>query len=304
MERVLGLLGPARQSSGEPIWRVSRTMEGAMTIPAFDPPVVAGRPDGELMVLLHGFPQSPAAWEGVVPVLTAAGYRVVAPWLPGFGGPPAPSDRDVRLGAAADDVVGLADTLGAEQFHVVGHDWGALVAWRLAADAPERVATLTALSVPHPGAMVAALPAGQAVRSAYVPFFRVPVAAEHLLGMARGGPLRLVLRRSGLPAEFADRYVDHLVDHGALGAALGWYRANGIRRLLDVGPVTVPTLLVWGRRDPAVGAAAVRSCRRFVTGPYRLEELDEGHWLPERQPDAVAAAVLAHLDRHRSSPQG
>jgi pimeloyl-ACP methyl ester carboxylesterase len=265
--------------------------------------IEAGPPDGDLVVLLHGFPQSPAAWTGVVPALTAAGYRVVAPWLPGYRGGFVPQDHELRLQVAADEVVGLADGLGAERFHVVGHDWGALVAWRLAADVPERVATITALSVPHPRAMVAALPVGQALRSAYVAFFRVPVAAEHVLGLARGGPLRLVLRRSGLPARVADGYVDHLVDRGVLGAALGWYRANGVRQLLDVGSVTVPTLLVWGRHDPAIGRAAARSCHRFVTGDYRFEELDEGHWLPETQPAAVAAALLAHLDRHGIGPR-
>jgi pimeloyl-ACP methyl ester carboxylesterase len=258
----------------------------------------AGPADGELVVLLHGFPQSPAAWEGVVPALTAAGYRVLAPWLPGYRGGPEPRDRALPLDAAAEEVVRRAGALGAERFHVVGHDWGALVAWRLAADTPERVATLTALSVPHPGAMMAALPAGQALRSAYVAFFRVPVATEHLLGLARGGPLRLLLNRSGLPAAFTDRYVDHLIDQGTLGSALGWYRVNGVRQLRDVGAVTVPTLFVWGRHDPAIGAAAARGCDRFVTGPYRFEELDDGHWLPERQPAAVVASVLAHLDDH------
>src|SRR4051794_4519052 len=257
--------------------------------------IEAGPSDGELVMLLHGFPQSPAAWEGVVPALTAAGYRVVAPWLPGYRGGPAPRDQALPLDAAADEMVRVADGLGAERFHVVGHDWGALVAWRLAADAPARVSTLTALSVPHPAAMLAALPAGQVLRSVYVGFFRVPVAPEHLLGLARGGPLRLLLNGSGLPARFADRYVDHLVEQGALGGALAWYRVNGVRQLRAVGPVGVPTLLVWGRHDPAIGSAAVRGCHRFVTGPYRFEELDEGHWLPERQPTAVADAVLAHV---------
>jgi pimeloyl-ACP methyl ester carboxylesterase len=296
-EPVPGLTGPP--ATGSPPGRPPAVETGIVTDP---PPVVAGSPDGALVVLLHGFPQSPVAWAGVMPALAAAGYRVVAPWLCGYGGGPAPADEELRLDAEADRVVSLADALGAERFHVVGHDWGALVAWRLAADAPGRVATLTALSVPHPRAMIAALPAGQALRSAYVALFRVPVAAEGLLGLGRGGPLRLILRRSGLPARFADGYVDHLANRDALGAALGWYRANGLRQLRGVEPAAVPTLLVWGRYDPAIGAAAVRSCRRFVTGPYRVEELDAGHWLPETQPDVVAGAVLAHLERHGGAP--
>jgi pimeloyl-ACP methyl ester carboxylesterase len=260
------------------------------------PPPGAGATD-ELVVLLHGFPQTPAAWRDVMPALASAGYRAEAPWARGYGTDPAPRRAELRLEALATDVVALADRLGASRFHVVGHDWGAAVGWRLAAAHPDRVATLTALSVPHPGALLAALPTGQALRSAYVAFFRLPELPERVLGAGNGRLLRAVLRQGGLPDTYAREYVDHLVGHGALSGALGWYRANGPGELRSVGPVTVPTLFLWGRHDPAIGRAAAEGCERFVRGPYRFEELDEGHWLPERQPAAVAEALLGHLGR-------
>jgi pimeloyl-ACP methyl ester carboxylesterase len=268
---------------------------------ALEPPSVAGPRDGELVVLVHGFPQTPAAWDDVVPVLAGAGYRAVAPWLPGYVAGSRPDRDELRLGRAADDVAALATDLGAASFHVVGHDWGALVAWRLASAYPDRVTTLAALSVPHPRAMLAAMPAGQAWRSAYSLFFRMP-GSDRLLAANGGRQLRALLGRTGLPEAFVRRYVDHHVGQGTLRAALDWYRVNGWGELRRVDLVNQPTLFLWGRDDPAIGRAAACTCQRYTTGPYHFEPLDEGHWLPERQPEAVAAAVLDHLGRHRSGP--
>jgi pimeloyl-ACP methyl ester carboxylesterase len=258
-------------------------------------PVPTGPASGDLVVLLHGFPQTPAAWRDVQPALSDAGYRSVAPWSRGYAADGRPTRSALRLAALAGDVVALAEGLGAERFHVVGHDWGALVGWSVAARHAERVATLTALSVPHPRAMVGALPSSQALRSTYAAFFRLPRLPEIVLGAAGGRGLRAVLERGGLPPAFARDYVEHLVGAGVLGGALGWYRANGLLELRSVPPVTVPTLFLWGRHDPAIGRRAAEACARFADGPYRFQELDEGHWLPERQAGAVAVALIDHL---------
>jgi pimeloyl-ACP methyl ester carboxylesterase len=153
---------------------------------AFDA-LAAGPPTGELVVLLHGFPQTSACWTLLLETLAAAGYRAVAPNQRGYSPTARPATVSAyRLPELVADVVAVADRLDAETFHLVGHDWGGLVAWRLAGQQPERVATLTAVSTPHPRAFARALLAGsQGLRSAYIPVFRLPRLPELLLGAHR-----------------------------------------------------------------------------------------------------------------------
>jgi pimeloyl-ACP methyl ester carboxylesterase len=127
----------------------------------------AGPADGPLVVLLHGFPQTAASWDQVLPALAAAGFRVVAPAQRGYSPAARPmSSRDYGIEALAADVLAVADHLGASRFSVVGHDWGGAVAWWLGATAPERVQTVTSLATPHPAAMArVALRSTQVLRS-------------------------------------------------------------------------------------------------------------------------------------------
>ena len=147
----------------------------------------AGPPAGELVVLLHGFPQTAACWIRGAETLAAAGYRVLAPGQRGHspGARPA-AVRAYRMPELVADVLALAEAAGAARFHLVGHDWGGAVAWALAGRHPERVATLTSVSTPHPRAFAAALlTGGQLPHSAYIGFFRAPPLPELAL-RARG----------------------------------------------------------------------------------------------------------------------
>ncbi len=257
-----------------------------------------GPEDGELVVLLHGFPQRKDAWRQVAAGLGEAGYRAVAPDLRGYAEGARPSEVGAyRLSTVAEDVLAWADQLGARRFHVVGHDWGGALAWAVAALHPERVATVTSLSVAHPRAVVAALPGVQALRSSYVGLFVLPVVPEVVLRAS----LRPLLLASGLGAEMTSRYVDGVVRSGALRTALNWYRANAasgeVRR---IGPVSPPALLVWGSADPSMGRRAVRRTGDQVLGPYQLVVVEgAGHWLPERHPEEVLGALIPHLARGR-----
>ena len=262
----------------------------------------AGPDDGELIVLLHGFPQTPAAWTDVLPRLAAAGYRAVAPPLPGFVPGVAHQRVDARVDVAAEAVLRLADDRDVERFHVVGHDWGANVGWTLAAVHPDRVASFTALSIPHPGALLAALPGTQLLRSAYVPVLRLPIVTTAVSSVGNGVVLRRSLRASGVPDHLADAYVDHLVGTGVLGQALDWYRANGPRVLGRIVPVEVPTTFVWGWNDPFLGRRAAEGCGHWVRASYTFVPVDEGHWLPERQPGLVADHVLTQVRRAATGP--
>src|SRR4051794_36041340 len=258
-----------------------------------------GSVDGELVLLLHGFPQSAEAWTEVGGRIGAKGFHVVAPNQRGYSEGARPSHASAyQLDELVADALAMIDELGADRAHVVGHDWGGVVAWALAAMHPERVRTLTVLSTPHPRALARSLSRSlQPLRSAYVGLFSVPFLPERLLTVGSGGLLRRLLVRSGLPEAYAAVYANALGTPSALGAALSWYRASTWRggRLSTVGAVTVPTTYVWGTADVALGAAAAKATEAEVTGPYRFVVLDgAGHWLPEAHPE-IPDLVLESL---------
>lgn len=266
--------------------------------------LAAGPPDGELVVLLHGFPQTAACWAEVAGALAAARYRVLAPDQRGYspGARPA-AVRAYRLPELVADVLALAEAAGEDRFHLVGHDWGGVVAWALAARHPERVVTLTSVSTPHPRAFAAALvTSAQLLRSAYVGFFRIPRLPELALGARGLRGLRYLLTRSGLAPEWADRYTRALAEPGALSAALAWYRA-ATPFSLRAPRVSVPTLYVWGSGDPALGPRAAITTGRWITGAYRFEVLaGAGHWLPEHHAGELGRLLLEHLRRWKTRP--
>ncbi|WP_284501795.1 alpha/beta fold hydrolase, partial [Actinotalea sp. C106] len=195
-----------------------------------------------------------------------------------------------------DDVVALLDAAGVEQAHVVGHDWGGAVAWAVASRRSARVASLTALSTPHPAALGEAVRyADQGRRSTYMLAFQVPRLPEARLLADDGAGLRRALRSAGLAADRTEHYVDRLQEPGALTAALAWYRALPLGRGFGAGIVHVPTALVHGYTDPFFSAWGAAATRRYVRGPYRSIGLDADHWLPESHPQVIADAVLSHL---------
>jgi pimeloyl-ACP methyl ester carboxylesterase len=229
-------------------------------------------------------------------VLAEAGYRAVAPDQRGY------SPRARPEGAEHYQVrhlVAVADWIGGHQVHLVGHDWGAAVAWQVAARYPQRLRTLTALSVPHPLALTRALggEAGgdQAERSSYIDTFRTE-GSEHVLAAGGGAGLRHLLVESGLSEDEAAPYVEALGDPAALRAALSWYRAMDSSLLDDLGPVTTPTLFVWSTDDRSISREAAELTAEHVAGPYRFEVLDGvTHWIPEQAPQALAQMLLNHL---------
>lgn len=261
----------------------------------------AGPADGPVALLLHGFPQTSRCWHRVAPLLSDAGVRVLAPDQRGYSPGARPDDvAAYRLEHLVADALAVLDAAGAREAVVVGHDWGALVGWALAAAAPERVRALVAVSVPHPAAFVQALreDADQKRRSSYIALFRLRGVAERTLLAAGGRQLRLLYTGSALSDEEVDAHVAPMLEDGALGAALAWYRAQDVSELAAVPPVRVPTTYLWGRGDAAVGATAAAACPGHVSAPYRFVELPQAsHWVPDEAPGAVADAVLGHLGR-------
>jgi len=243
------------------------------------------------VVALHGFPADRTSWSGVIPPLVAAGFRVLAPDQRGYSPGARPRRRrEYALPALAGDVLALADQAGAQRFHVVGHDWGAIVAWYLGARRPDRIRTLTALSVPHPRAVSAALPrSSQALRLYYMAFFQLPAVPEWLL--ARPDFMRRNLIRTGLDPESAARYAKRAQE---MTGPLNWYR--GMWFAGGVPAVTVPTLFVWSDRDRFLTRAAAQRCAQWVTGPYTSHVLaGVSHWIPEEAPQRTAELILGRV---------
>lgn len=240
--------------------------------------------------------------------LAEAGYRAFAFDQRGYSPRARPSDvEDYGVDSLVADALAVVGTQGWESFDVVGHDWGAMVAWALAAWHPGRISTLSAVSVPHPGALAAALSGGdddQARRSAYVGVFRAEggVAEKALLGEDTSGDgLRAMFSASGLSPEHAEVevFVAAMLEPGALTAALNWYRAMNAETLSAVGPVSVPTLFVWSTSDIALGRRAAEATADWVTGAYKFCVLEGvSHWIPETAPEQLSVHLIEHLKAH------
>ncbi|MBC6449927.1 alpha/beta fold hydrolase [Actinokineospora xionganensis] len=247
------------------------------------------------VLLLHGFPQSSTEWGHVVGELGRAGFHAVAPDQRGYSPGVRPEEvGDYRMDDLVADVLAIADELGWSRFDLVGHDWGAAVGWHTAAEHPDRIRTLTAVSAPHPAAIAAAYreDEDQHLRSQYISVFKERSAEKRLLA-DNAAALRQMFEYRVPPSHIED-YVTRLSEPGAMTAALNWYRAT--RWNVTPDAVSVPTMYVWGTEDVAFGSTAALSCGKWVTGAYRFEMLeDASHWIPEEAPDALTALLLDHL---------
>lgn len=260
-----------------------------------------GPEDGGPVLLLHGFPQTSRSFDAVAERLADSGCRTIAPDQRGYSPGARPDGVDAYgMRPIVADTVGMLDALGLAAVDVVGHDWGANVGWMLASWHPERVRTLTAVSVPHPLAFGWAFKNDleQQQQSSYIALFRTPGKAEEILLADGGRRLRRIMDGGEIADDALDEYIDHLSQPGALTAALNWYRAMTGEGLAELGPVTVPTTYVWSTGDVAVGRAAAERCARHVEADYRFVELEGvSHWIPEQAPDDLADAVLTRLGR-------
>jgi pimeloyl-ACP methyl ester carboxylesterase len=259
---------------------------------------------GPGVLLLHGFPDSSYVWRNQVTALADAGFRVVAPDLRGFGESDKPDGVDAYgMGVLLNDVRGILRALGLPRVHVVGHDWGAALAWMYATTKPDRVDRLVALSVGHPGNF-APRSMRQWQLSWYILLFQFPGLAEALIPRDDWRFLKGWARGTG----DLDRYQRDLGRPGALTAALNWYRANDPpMRMLEPTPefprIELPVLGVWGAKDAALTEESMVDSEKFIAGPWRYERFDDaGHWLQLEQPERLNALLLEFLSSREESP--
>jgi pimeloyl-ACP methyl ester carboxylesterase len=252
--------------------------------------------EGPLVLLLHGFPESSYGWRHQLPYLAGRGFRAVAPDLRGYGTSDAPAGISAYdLDELARDVEALIGGLGAERAALVGHDWGATLAWHAAQRHPGRVARLVAIDGPPAaqfGRVLLRDPA-QVVKSRYMFWFQVPGLAERWL---RGERLKRWIRGwAGRKEAFTDedlaRYVETAERAGGLRGGLAWYRAarrRGPAMLRERTRVAAPTLVIWGGEDAILGRTLLEGLERFAAGPLRVEVVaGAGHFAPEEAPDEV-----------------
>ena len=271
---------------------------------AFD--VSAGGPDDAALVLmLHGFGVSRFFWNAQVRAMGEAGYFAVAPNQRGYaaGARPDPTDHaSYRVDRLIDDAVNIVASVGhgTRRFHLVGHDWGASLAWQIADQYLERLASLTILSRPHPLAFARALelPDGeQRQRSRHHTTFLEADAGPNILA-DNANWLRTRLTKNGVPPAAIEAHLSVIGYPQAMEAALACYRARGVRHQ-PVGPIRVPTLFIWGDQDDTVGRVAAEGTGEFITAPYQFAALvGVGHYAADQVPQQVNALLLEHLTRH------
>lgn len=256
---------------------------------------------GPPVLLLHGFPQDSRCWDEVVPLLHAAGLRTLRFDQRGYQATARPTRTGSYTSAnLVSDVLAALDEAGLEQVHLVGHDLGAVVAWAAAGAHPERLASLTVLSVPHPRAFLRSfLTSTQALQSWYAGAFQVPGLAERVL--SHPAVVRRFLAVSDAPRGVVDRAVELLADPARRHAMLQWYRA--IPRSFDGDAWTacmVPTTFAWSSGDVALARGGAEATGRYVDAPYRFEVLEGvSHWIPEQAPETVAELVVDRVLNQR-----
>ncbi|QIK68114.1 alpha/beta fold hydrolase [Nocardioides sp. HDW12B] len=255
--------------------------------------------DGDVVVLLHGFPERSTSWRDVVPALHAAGLRTIAPDQRGYSPGARPRRRRAyRSALLTADVAALVERIGGP-VHLVGHDWGAAIAWSVTTARPDLVRTLTAFSVPHPTAYLRAMATTRQARDSwYMYFFQLPRLPERTLSR-RGGRGERWLADGGLTPADLERFRTEIVEYGALRGGLGWYRAMLMLDRSQLGrKVRVPTTMVWSDQDAAISRPGVDLCARYVDAPYELVVLEGvDHWIPTHAPRAAVDAILARTGR-------
>jgi len=266
---------------------------------------VARAGSGPPVILLPGFPENWRTWKHQIPALTAAGFAVLAPDLRGYNESDRPSQREAyHLKHLVADVAALVRATGRERAHVVGHDWGGILAWTFAGAHPELLDRLVILNAPHLDIYrrLARGPSRQLLRSWYVLLFRIPRLSEWALSARNFHLIRDLFRRQPFKPAFSDgeteAYIQALAKPGALTAALNWYRENAAPdavHLARSARVDAPTLVIWGERDTSLGIELLDDLKR-VAPRVRVHRItDASHWVQNEAPDEVNRVLIEFL---------
>jgi len=253
------------------------------------------------VILLHGFPEAAVMWDKFMDELVVKNYYAIAPNQRGYSSGARPADvEEYGIEYLASDIMAIADELGLKKFHLVGHDWGAVVGWKLAADHPDRIISYSAISVPHIDSFTKAYREDpeQFEASGYIRFFQKSMLPEFALANNDYEKLKSIWT-SHEDAEI-DHYLNIFGQEGALTAVINWYRANfsAFEGDIVVGQAKVPTTFIWGNGDRAIKRSGVDETRDLVDADYQFIEMDATHWIIQEEYEALTGHILAHMEKY------
>jgi len=270
----------------------------------------AGPDNGEVVVLLHGFPECWSTWRHQIEPLADAGYRVFAPNMRGYGQSSKPDDvADYHVDELIKDVDAIRRYSGAKKIHLVGHDWGAMVAWWYALHHSEQLASLTILNVPHPRVFLGTLRRSpmQMLKSWYVFYFQLPVLPELTLPVGNYFFFRDILRRTSCKGSYTEEDINTLLAHwktpGAMKAMVHYYRAamRSQPKARFGNQVSTPTQILWGENDLALTLDMAKNSVKYLDNGTLTTYPDATHWLAHDKPGEVTERLLSHFSAHTTA---
>ncbi len=266
-----------------------------------------GNKENELVILLHGFPETSYMWKKLMSSFSENGFFCVAPNLRGYSKCACPKGKkQYSLDKLAKDVINISKFLNKSKFHLVGHDWGAAIGWKVVHDYQDRVLSWTGISVPHLQAFGKAIVIDkeQSKMSQYIKNFQLPYLPEIQI---RKGDFRLFKKLwKNSDSNEIDDYLQVFRNPKQLTASLNYYRSN--YKLLKkaaknqiLGDINVPTLFIWGNKDIAIGSYSVNESHQYMKNDYEFIELDSGHWLIQTNYPELQKAISSHILRNKNS---
>ena len=261
--------------------------------------------DGPAVILLHGFPESSIMWTDLLEKAAKEGYRVVAFDQRGYSPGARPAGvSNYEIAHLTTDVIDVANQVGFDTFHLVGHDWGAVVGWNVAMEHAERLHTWTALSIPHIGVFFDGVQnhPEQQKRSGYFKRLQTPIIPEYKF--IANDQLFFKQMMAKTPKEYLEEYVALQAEQGACTAMLNWYRAMDVPQIatseIYEKKVIRPTLFIWGKEDGVIAPAIIPQQEALINAPYREISLETGHGLIQSKPDTVISEILAHFSEQKN----
>ncbi|MEP0265686.1 alpha/beta hydrolase [Dokdonia sp.] len=265
-----------------------------------------GDKEDELVIFLHGWPETSYMWKKLMSTFSENGFYCVAPNLRGYSKDACPKGKKhYSISKLAKDVIGISKFLNKSKFHLVGHDWGSVIGWKVVHDYSDSILSWTGISVPHLQAFGKAIVVDkeQSKMSQYIKKFQLPYLPERLIRKNDFKTLKWLWKNSE-PTEIDD-YLSVFKNPKQLTASINYYRSN--YKLLKkaakdqiLGDIHVPTLFIWGNKDIAIGSYSVNESHQYMKNEYEFIELDAGHWLIQTNYNELKEAITKHVNRNKS----